>query len=340
MPDPASSLNSDFLRQIPQDGLAFFSLPHLASLNVSGADARAFLHGQFTNDLLNLPADHAQLSAFCTAQGRVIASFLLYARPLPEGADAIRLILSGSLLPDLPQRLGRYVLRAKVTLSDESAAFSHLGFSGVEANAGSGLADLLVAHGLPDMPQTPLTVTHKGENSLLRLPDGNRLILSVPQTDFDEIRLKLAQSLPEASPDLWRWLDVRHVLPWVSGATSEAFVPQMMNLEKLGGVSFRKGCYPGQEVVARSQHLGQVKRRLYRVEGRDVLHAGDDWPKDGAPPIGKILQAAPLPDRDGYVALAVLSCTEAEAKRDPTPSCGLPESLMDFTPRAGSTENA
>ncbi|MCL2022667.1 MAG: folate-binding protein [Betaproteobacteria bacterium] len=307
MSDPSVSLCSSSL----PDGPAVFALPHLASLGVAGADARTFLQGQLTNDLLNLPGGNAQLSAWCTAQGRVIANFLLYARPLAEGAEAIRLLLSASLLPDLPQRLGRYALRARVTFAAESGVFAHLGLSGATTEAAR-LTEILAAADLPDMPNAPLAVSHKGDNSLLRLPDNDRLILTVPEARLDGIQHKLAQSMPLASTDLWRWLDVRHVLPWVSAATSEAFVPQMMNLEKLGGVSFKKGCYSGQEVVARAHYLGQVKRRLYRVASKDSLLAGDGWPKDGAP-IGKILQAAPAPEQNGYVALAVLSCKEAEA---------------------------
>ncbi|MCL2076454.1 MAG: folate-binding protein [Betaproteobacteria bacterium] len=294
----------------PPNDPAIFSLPHLASLDVAGLDARAFLNGQLTNDLLNLPADNAQLSALCTAQGRVIANFLLYARPMPEGAEAIRLILSADLASTLPQRLGRYVLRAKVTFADEP--LSHLGISGAGAKSEAArLTGILAAAGLPDMPSAPLAVTHKGDNSLLRLPDNDRLILSVPSAHLDDIRRKLEESLPIVATDIWHWLDVRHVLPWVSAATSEAFVPQMMNLEKLGAVSFRKGCYTGQEVVARAQHLGQVKRRLYRVDSNDVLLAGDEWPKGSASPAGKIIQAAPSPD--GYGALAVLACETAKA---------------------------
>jgi len=290
---------------------ALFSLPHLGSLSVSGADARTFLHGQFTNDLLHLAPGMAQLSAWCTAQGRVIANFLLYACPLADGAEAIRLILSENLLSGLPQGLGRYAFRAKVRFTEEEV--SHLGLSGAGTEADAALlAEALAAAGLPEMPSTALAVTQGEGCSLLRLPDNDRLILSIPSSRLDEMREKLAGSLPLLATELWHYLDVHHVLPWVSAATTEAFVPQMMNLEQLGGVNFKKGCYPGQEIVARTHYLGQVKRRLYRVESRDILAAGDEWPK-GAEPIGKILQAAPLPNQDAYIALAVLSCKEAEA---------------------------
>ena len=307
---PAASPHDAWLNQSPE-GLAVFPLPHLASISVTGADARSFLHGQFTNDLMNLPAGEAQLSAWCSAQGRVIANFLLYARPLSEGAEEIRLLFHESLRATVPQRLGRYVLRAKVEFADMPQSFFHLGISGAKAGA-TRLAECLAATELPRIPDAPLAVTHDGDVSLLRLPDEDRLILSVPAARLDAIQRTLEQSLSAATPELWQWLDVQYGLPWVSSATSEAFVPQMMNLEQLGYVSFKKGCYPGQEVVARTHYLGQVKRRLYRVESDEVLCAGNEWPNNGAS-IGKILQAAPAPDRSGYAALAVLSCAEANA---------------------------
>jgi len=285
--------------------LAVFPLPHLACLRVTGADARAFLHGQFTNDLMNLPLGSAQLSAWCSAQGRVIANFLLFAQTSPEG-EAICLLLQKDLADTLPQRLGRYVFRNKVVFAD-AASVCHLGLAGARSND---LADLLAAANLPPIPATPLAVTERGDCSLLRLPDEDRLILSVPGARFAAVWQMLEKSLPVATPELWQWLDIQHGLPWVSAATSEAFVPQMMNLEQLGGISFKKGCYPGQEVVARTHYLGQVKRRLYRVESDSVLRPGDDWPEKNAA-LGKILQAAQAPDRLGYAALAVLACEKA-----------------------------
>jgi folate-binding protein YgfZ len=145
-----------------------------------------------------------------------------------------------------------------------------------------------------------------GEARVLHL-DADRFVVAVPEPQAAAVWAALAAIARAAGTSAWRWLDVRAGLPLVTGATREEFVPQMADFEKIGGVSFHKGCYPGQEVVARTQYLGKVKRHLYRVSCAAPLVAGGDLhsPDNPDQASGKIVLAAPSPD-GGYEALAVV----------------------------------
>ncbi|MDR1888117.1 MAG: folate-binding protein [Zoogloeaceae bacterium] len=276
---------------------------HLASLEISGADARAFLHNQFTNDVKSLQTAQAQLSAWCTAKGRVVANFILYPLASDEAGDTFRLLLSPELLPNFIKRLQMYVLRSRVKLTRLSGAFGHLGLSGANST------DALTAIGLP-APKTPLSVATQGETSIIRLPDG-RFILTAPEESLYAFQQQLSAQtrIQPTSQTAWAWLDIQAALPWITAATTEAFVPQMMDFEKMSGVSFTKGCYPGQEIVARSQYLGQVKRHLYRVASEHPLTAGEELhsPASSGQAAGKVVTAAAAIDPTGaYAALAVV----------------------------------
>ncbi|MDR2637302.1 MAG: hypothetical protein LBB55_03110 [Zoogloeaceae bacterium] len=312
---------------LPADGKALFPLPHLASLVAGGPDARAFLHGQLTNDVKTLADDAAQLTAWCTAKGRMIANFLLHSLPAQatqviEGSEAasFRLICSADLLADLCQRLRRYILRAKVELVDESARFIHLGIS-----SGDGA---LAALGLPlAAPEAPLGVAHGEDCSLIRLPEG-RCVLSAPRERMTGILA--ARRLPLAAPRLWQYLDIAAAFPWITAESTEAFVPQMMDFDRQGGVSFNKGCYPGQEVIARARYLGEVKRHLYRLTAPGPFRAGEDLLTRSGQNAGKVIAAAPQPQQPGkeeeetWLALAVVSAEAANDLQGAVPIAALP----------------
>jgi folate-binding protein YgfZ len=274
-------------------GTILTPLPQLACITASGADARDFLHGQLTNDVKSLPEGQAQLAAWCTAKGRVLANFILY-----PSDDVFYLILSAELLPAVLKRLQRYVLRSQVELSDLSAGLGHLGLSGPDAE--TALADI----GLP-APELPMRVARQGDARVVRLPD-HRFILSAAQESLPGLWQALSSRIQPAGSPVWRWLDIRAAFPWITGATTEAFVPQMMNFEKLGGVSFQKGCYPGQEIVARAQYLGEIKRHLYRLQSPVALSPGENIHAAASPDqaAGKIIVCAPEPEGQ-YTALAV-----------------------------------
>ena len=199
-------------------------------LSVTGTDARDFLHAQLTNDIQNLPPERAALAGWCSAKGRLLATVLVI--PAPQG---YLLQLSRDLAPAIAKRLSMFVLRAKAKVADESAAWAQFGVWDA------------------DLPQT--VVWTDGQATV---PVGERRFL----------RLEPAASASaecRASEELWYAQEIRAGRPLITAATQDQFVPQMVNLETLGGVDFRKGCYPGQEIVARAQYRGQVKRRMVRL---------------------------------------------------------------------------
>jgi hypothetical protein len=202
-------------------------LNRYGALAVTGADARAFLHAQLTNDIEHLAADRAVLAGWCTAKGRLLATFLVIPSP-----DGFLLQVARDIAPAVQKRLSMFVLRSKVKIADESDAWAQYG---VWASQSS----VAWADGAVTVPV-----------------DGDRVL-----------RLGKGLSLPETKSEAdWIVAEIRAGRPLISAATQDKFVPQMVNLERLGAVDFRKGCYPGQEIVARAQHLGEVKRRMTRVQ--------------------------------------------------------------------------
>ncbi|MBV8032689.1 MAG: folate-binding protein YgfZ [Betaproteobacteria bacterium] len=196
-------------------------------LSVSGADAREFLHAQLTNDIASLPADRAALAGWCSAKGRLLATFLV----VPT-ADAFLLQLSGDLVPTVLKRLSMFVLRSKVKIADASAAWNQYGLWG-EARE----------------PKSLFAVVHQAD-----------VIVNVGERRY--LCFSKEEKPTTAAEEQWALDEIRAGRPLVTAATQDLFVPQMLNYEKLGAVDFKKGCYPGQEVVARAQYRGEVKRRM------------------------------------------------------------------------------
>ena len=196
-------------------------------LSVTGADARAFLHAQLTNDISKLEADRSALAGWCTAKGRLLATMLVIPSP-----DGFLLQLARDLAPAVAKRLSMFVLRSKVKIADESDAWGQYG----------------VWKGLPAV-------------------SWDRASVSVPVGELRHLKIGkgLALNCSRAEED-WTLEEIRAGRPWISAATQDQFVPQMVNLETIGGVDFQKGCYPGQEIVARAQYRGEVKRRMVRVQ--------------------------------------------------------------------------
>ena len=213
---------------------------HLASwalLRVSGADARTFLHGQLSNDLLSLGADQAQWSSYCSPKGRMLAGFLVW----HDEHGNIMLACDGSIAATVAKRLRMFVLRSKVVIEETAGELRVVGSLGAD----SALA--------------PFAVRHDAGVTRVGLPavEGTSRHLHVE-----------AQSLPLAAPaddSPWAAGMIRAGESWITAATQDQFVPQMVNLDALGGINFKKGCYPGQEVVARAHYRGAVKRRMYRA---------------------------------------------------------------------------
>lgn len=277
-----------------QDQTVLAPLTHLALLAATGDDAKPFLHSQFTSDINHLGVDQVQHSAWCTAKGRMQASFLAW-----RNGETFQLALAADLQEATQKRLQMFILRAKVKLLSLSDTHILLGLAGPQA--GEALADA----GLP-CPASAMTSASANGAQVIAL-DGGRFIVCAPQEALAALWQKLSATARPVGLPAWRWLDVEMGYPLVTLATKEEFVPQMADFEKLGGVSFHKGCYPGQEIVARTQYLGKVKRHLYRLKSDMPMSAGTDLhsPDNPDQASGMVVSAAPSPT-GGFVALAVV----------------------------------
>ena len=267
-------------------------LSHLGVIRAQGDDAVKFLHGQLTNDFALLGMEQARLAAFLSAQGRMQASFIGFKRSATE----VLLVCSRDLLAPTLKRLSMFVLRAKAKLSDASEEFALYGVAGdsVAALAGS--------------VQTPWSKTDQGDSSLIHLypADGQARALLVAPASTP------APTGPALDAALWAWGEVRSGIATLSAPLVDKFVPQMLNYESVGGVNFKKGCYPGQEVVARSQFRGTLKRRTYLAHAATEVAVGAEvfTPDDLEQPCGTVVQVAPAP-AGGWAALVSLQVAAA-----------------------------
>ena len=283
-PAPAARISEGFVAALPDLGL----------LEVAGADARSFLHGQLTNDVAGLPPGQARWFGYCTAKGRLLSVFLGWRED-----EAMLLTTARPMAPALARRLGMYVLRAKAKVSDRSEERLLLGVGGRAAPAA------LRALGLE--PPAPMAVSHAAAATLVGLPpvrisgrECPRWLLALPAGELAQAwgRLASAQAgLVPVSSEAWRWTEVLAGVPRIVSATAEHFVPQMINLDLSGGVSFDKGCYPGQEVVARTHYLGKQRRRMHlgRTPG-PVPAPGSDVLDAAGQPAGRVVLAAAAPE--------------------------------------------
>lgn len=285
------------------DATVLAPLAHLGLIEAAGEDAKAFLHGQLTSDINHLADGQVQLSAWCSAKGRMQASFLVW-----RDGEAYRLALAADLQEAIQKRLTMFVLRAKVKIASLNEGTVLLGLAGPQAEAA------LAAAGLPQPAEAMRTAGADGA-TVLRL-EGGRFIVAVAADKAAAVWQALAAQARPVGLPAWRWLDVQTAFPLITAATKEEFVPQMADFEQMGGVSFHKGCYPGQEIVARTQYLGKVKRHLYRVRSTVLPAAGDELhsPENPDQSIGKIMTVAPSP-AGGYEGLAVIQANFAASAR-------------------------
>lgn len=276
-------------------------LTDLGLIRVSGDDATAFLHNLLTNDLKGLAADGVQAGGLCNPKGRLLANFLIW----HHGAD-LMLALSADLLEPILKKLSMYVLRSKVKLADASDEQVLIGISG--PGAPKVLADL------GSMP-IELSRTSSIEQGQILCLDDNRYLLAVTSAAADGVWRKLAVLARPVGLAAWHWLEIKAGMPRISAATQEEFIPQMVNFELIGGVSFKKGCFPGQEIVARTQYLGKLKRRMYRARldtELPVIGAHLYAPETGEQSCGRVVRSSPAP-QGGYELLAVIQSTCADA---------------------------
>ncbi len=273
------------------------TLDHLALLAARGVDVRSFLDSQLTRNVPVLEPERsvsrASIAGYCSPKGRLLASFVVWCELSPSG-ETIFMLTSRDIVETVAKRLRMYVLRAKVTIEVVTAVHAIEGF-----------------HDSPSLPEVARSldvwsVRRDGDVTWIRHPDAD----GVKRVMRIGTAASAAPGLPVDAAN-WRWSEIRAGIPRITATTQDRFVPQMVNLEALGGVDFRKGCFPGQEVVARSQYLGKLKRRMALAStdaswgdgGVIAQPATDIWSAEDSGPAGLVVNAERGPE--GRVALLV-----------------------------------
>lgn len=305
--------NPDRERRIPPQGAVLSNLSDRGLIKIHGEDAESFLQNQLTNDIRNVTETTHQPSAWCSPKGRIIANFRIFKR-----GDSFYLAVSTDLIEVVLKKLRKYVMMSKVTLEDATESLVHFGFAGEKAE--KELQDVLDLDCKTNEEACQLVPTGTSDTlryktlSILRLPG------TVPRFEIfgelDDAKKLWEHCNVQAAPvssNGWHYLNILAGLPVITEASSEAWIPQMVNYIAIGGVDFKKGCYPGQEVVARLNYLGKTKRRMYHIEiDTDKLPAvGDAIASNSDEDAGKILNAVINPV--GKIeALAIIKIDEAK----------------------------
>ncbi|MCC8999191.1 MAG: folate-binding protein YgfZ, partial [Candidatus Contendobacter sp.] len=285
-------------------------LSHLGLIIARGPDTERFLQGQLTCDVRQATLEHSLIGAHCNPKGRVLADFRLFRRE-----DAYYLELPQAMVDATLSRLRKYLLRAKAVLEDASDALARIGIAG--PNAASWLESALGA--VPEMVNGAITADNM---TAIRLPGLQpRFELHGAARELGSVWNALTPKFTPVGTESWRLLDILAGIPTIYPETVEAFVPQMINLQQLEGISFQKGCYTGQEIVARTHYLGKLKRRMYlaRVDNPTPPRPGDPLfsPQAAASQsAGQLADVCRHPD-GGYAVLAValIECAEQGALR-------------------------
>jgi folate-binding protein YgfZ len=284
-----------------QSGLVVADLSHWGLIGFSGEEALTFLHGQVTNDLRNLSPERAVFAGYCSAKGRMLANFLVFKR----GADLL-VMLPESVRESTQKRLTMFILRAKVQARNAGGEWVRLGLSGPGAAA-------LLTETLGLAPQAEIMAVAQADQAFaVRLGD-DRFDIFVSPENAPSVWEKLSAGARPIGTPAWDWLMVDGGIPSIVPETQDQFVPQMTNMADLHGISFNKGCYPGQEIVARTQYLGKQKRRMYLAHVEADAKVGDPVfsPEFGSQSAGQVANAAPAPG-GGYDLLAVMQISSYE----------------------------
>jgi len=299
-----------------RQGTVLCDLSQFGTLRAAGEDAQSFLQNMLSNDTREVDASHAQLSSLNTPKGRMLATMLIW-----RDGDDYLLQLPRALCEPLRKKLSMYVLRAKVKITDASDEIVALGLSGDNAQE-------ILKKQFGELPQQPFGFIDAGRAGVLKFQAGvlkfsdTRFQINTTAQHAPALWQALGQHARPVGSVCWDWLNIHAGIPVILPQTQEQFVPQMANLELLGGVNFKKGCYPGQEIVARMQYLGKSKRRMY------LAHIAGAHSDSGAAPqpgdelfstdmedqaSGMIANVSPAPG-GGYDLLAVVQIASREAQ--------------------------
>ncbi|MDP2025480.1 folate-binding protein YgfZ [Sulfuriferula sp.] len=283
-------------------GTVFADLAPLGLIAFSGEDATTFLQGQLTNDVRKLATGEAQYSGFCSPKGRLLASFLMW----NQNGDTY-LQLPGDLHEAMQKRLSMFILRSKVKARDARSEMTRIGVAGSHAAA-------LIETTLGSPPDADMRVAHGPAGSVIRLGHQRYQIVTTPELAAPLLETLQRDATPIDYP-AWQWLEIQAGIPTILPATQEQFVPQMVNFDLTNSVNFQKGCYTGQEIVARTQYLGKLKRRMYLVHSDSPAAPGDElYSADmEGQASGMIVNAQAAPS-GGWDALAVIQISSVAAQ--------------------------
>ena len=284
------------------DGTIVADLSQLGVIAFRGDDTATFLQGQLTNDVRALHADSAQWNGYCSPKGRLLGNFLMWRQD-----EDYCLQLSGDIAVGVLKRLSMFIMRAKVQARDASDETVRLVVAGKQAQAA-------VAAAMGAIPETAMHTLTGDAGQVIRVGDDKFVLSLVPERAVAVWQILRESATPVGAP-VWDWLRLNAGIPMIVAATQEQFVPQMVNLEAIGGVNFQKGCYPGQEIVARSQYLGKLKRRMFLAHVDAEAAAGDSlYSADLAgQTTGTVVNAAPAP-AGGFDVLAVAQVESANTQ--------------------------
>lgn len=293
-----------------RQGTVLIDLSDRGFIKVSGEDAESFLQNQLTNDIRNVAEPIHQLSAWCSPKGRIIANFRVF-----KHQESYILSVSSDLLEHVIKKLSMYVMMSKVTIEDASDSLISFGLAGEKS------ADELQSILNKDTGDESLQISNTSDQllchknlSILCLTDSlPRFEIIGGLDDAKELWELCSRQATAVTNDIWHYLDIIAGLPQITRSSSEKWIPQMVNYIAIGGVDFKKGCYPGQEVVARLNYLGKTKRRMYHllIDNNELPAVNETLSSEAASDAGKILNA--VVNQDGRVeALAILKIAEVE----------------------------
>jgi folate-binding protein YgfZ len=285
-----------------RDAAVVCDLDPLRVIAVAGADATAFLNGQLSIDTAGLRTAACRYACFNSPKGRMLANFVVWREP--PGRERFLVLLAGELAASVAKRLSMYVLRSKVTITDVSDEIVRIGVGGPDATR--------VASAAWGARPAPFELRMFGSLTVLGLP-GLRFVAVAPAGESRTARSELVRYATAAPFSVWRWLTIRAGIPVITAATQDMFVAQTANWDVLQGIDFHKGCYTGQEIIARTQYLGRLKERAFVFHAAiDGVHPGERLYSAafGDQPCGTVVDAASAPD-GGCDLIAVLQIAAA-----------------------------
>jgi tRNA-modifying protein YgfZ len=283
-------------------------LSHFSTVVVAGNDAAEVMQGQFTNDVKKVDEEHSQISAFCNNKGRMLANFRLF-----QSQQNYFLSIRNDLVESSIEHLQKYVLRAQVAIQDVSEQLIHIGISGNNA-------EKLLSDFIEKLNTAIDCVSYNDDYIAIRVAGITpRYEIFCSLEHAKTLWENLKENTRTANSSYWDYLNIRYGLPFIDSNTREEFVPQMANMDLINGLSFEKGCYTGQEIVARTHYLGKQKRRTYRIKiiSDNAPEAGDQLATDSSTEnqytgtLVCVYQTA----KDEYEALAVIQITAAESEK-------------------------